>query len=293
MKNVRSFILGFLCAILIIALAAGVVAATFKDISIDIPELRLNGKINLNSPNVKVDGKTIVFQGGSYQLANGCNAPSGLIYVDSTGGRTTYLPIRKVSEAIGVSIDWDSSNNAVLITGGGSSTQPSEKTESSQSKSNSTSTYDLTTVQGLTDYINQEFGTMSTPLGDYTAKVSITENTSSVFPQDYEVRTECYFPWYDLKYSIKYTDEQKADAISKLRSYQENVYNIVSQYLPGKKLMGGYYLGYYEYPSLKVGYESTKVFYWRNFTDGITVSYSDSYITYFHWYNAFDDYVFD
>ena len=52
-------------------------------------------------------------------------------------------------------------------------------------------------------------------------------------------------------------------------------------------------LGYYEYPSLKVGYESTKVFYWRNFTDGITVSYSDSYITYFQWYNVFDDYVFD
>ena len=57
--------------------------------------------------------------------------------------------------------------------------------------------------------------------------------------------------------------------------------------------MGGYYLGYYKYPNTQVGYKSTRVFYWRNFTDGITVEYPDTSITYFHFYNIFDDYVFD
>lgn len=291
MKNIRAFVMGFLFAVLAIAFSIGAVAVSMGEISIDFPEFSVTGKISFKSPNVEVDGKTIVWQGGSYPLGNGCNAPSGLVYIDSTGGRTTYLPIRKVSEALGVSIDWDGVNNAVLITSGNSDIQSDNN--NFQAGEEISETYDLSTVDGLASYINQEMGTISTPFGDFKAKVTISENTSSMFPQDYEVRIECYFPWYDLKYSIKYTDEQKEEAILTLRAYQVDVYDLVSQYLPDKKLMGGYYLGYYKYPNTQVGYKSTRVFYWRNFTDGITVEYPDTSITYFHFYNIFDDYVFD
>ena len=281
MKNIRSFVMGFLCAVLIITLATGVFAVAVR------------GTLTTAGPSVKVDGTYVVFGSGTFTLGDGCEAPSSLSYRDEKGGGTTYLPIRKVCEALGVSIDWDSETNTVLITSSASNNQAANNSDNIQNKNDSNTSYDLSTTDGMADYINQEMGTISTPFGDFKAKVTISENTSSMFPQDYEVRTECYFPWYDLKYSIKYTDEQKEEAISKLRSYQVDVYDLVSQYLPDKKLMGGYYLGYYKYPNTKVGYEATRVFYWRNFTDGITVTYPDTSITYFHFYNVFDDYVFE
>lgn len=280
MKNIRSFIIGFLCAAVIFSLSAVAFAA-------------VKGTVKTSGPSVKVDGEYLVFGPGTFKLSNGCDAPSSLMYIDETGGGTTYVPLRSIFEELGISVSWDAEDYTVVL-----ETDKYGKNQTSAGTGNAEQPYtegkaSISSTGDLENYINKALGTISTPFGDYNAKVTITENTRSYFPQDYEVRTECYFPWYDLKYSIKYTDEQKAEAISILREYQEKVYDIASEYLPGKKISGGYYLGYYNYPNLKVDYESERVFSWQNFTDGIALNYDEAAITYFHWYNVYDDYVFD
>lgn len=279
MKNIRSFILGFLCAAILFSLSAVAFAAA-------------KGTVTTGGPSVKVDGEYLVFGPGTFKLSNGYDVPSSIMYFDETGGGTTYVPLRKIFEKLGISVSWDSENYTVVLESGQYNNQtPAETPRTEQPRTEETET--IASTGDLENYINKTLGTVSTPFGDYKAKVTIAENTRSYFPQDYEIRTECYFPWNDLKYSIQYTDEQKQEAISELRAYQEKVFDIASEYLPGKKLSGGYYLGYYEYPNLKVGYKSTKVFSWQNFTDGIALNYDEAEITYFHWYNIYDDYVFD
>ena len=60
MKNIRAFVMGFLFAVLVIAFSIGAVAVSMGEISIDFPEFSVTGKISFKSPNVEVDGKTIL-----------------------------------------------------------------------------------------------------------------------------------------------------------------------------------------------------------------------------------------
>ena len=48
-------------------------------------------------------------------LANGEKAPSSILYTDVAGGKTNYLPIRAISELLGISIDYDSATRTVLL----------------------------------------------------------------------------------------------------------------------------------------------------------------------------------
>ena len=104
--------------------------------------------------------------------------------------------------------------------------------------------------------------------------------------------------FFELKYSVEYTAEEKEGTIEALRAYQKGLYNIVSKYFPDKKMYGGYYLGSYKYPNLQVGYQSTQAFSWMNYTPdeymGIEDdAYYSSKITDFHWVSTYDNYVFE
>ena len=48
-------------------------------------------------------------------VANGEKAPSSILYTDVAGGKTNYLPIRAISELLGISIDYDSATRTVLL----------------------------------------------------------------------------------------------------------------------------------------------------------------------------------
>lgn len=273
MKNIRSFVMGFLCAVLIIALAAGVLAVAVR------------GTITTAGPSVKVDGTYAVFGPGTFRLDNGCDAPSSLSYRDEKGGGTTYIPLRKISEVLGVKVEWDQATQTVILTTG-----DGEKGSNQQGTIPDSSNK---TADGLEQFLNEKAGMISTPWGEFTATISVTKNLVNYNPYDYQIHVGCNFPFYSLKYSVEYTDEEKEQVINSLREYQYNLYTLAEQYFPDAKITGGFYSGYYKYENIKEGYTSTRVFSWCNYTDGVALNYDEASITYFHWNTTYDDYVFD
>ncbi len=64
-----------------------------------------------NSVKIKVDGVRAVRQNENFTTQSGTEVPCSLIYEG-----TTYLPVRKLAELLGVGIDYDSATGTVLIT---------------------------------------------------------------------------------------------------------------------------------------------------------------------------------
>ena len=151
-------------------------------------------------------------------------------------------------------------------------------------------------IDGFIRYLNQTYASVETPMGTEELSFDYHENTSSFWGYDYWIQTD----WkgvhpYDIQYSILYSDEQKAETIRILSDVQKLVARDVSVCLPGKKVEGGYYTGFYKYPSVKVGYGSTKFLSWNNYSDSSPYgygSYYDTYLDAFHWTPETDDYDF-
>lgn len=89
----KKFLSGVLCATLVFSLA--------------ISALAISGNVSFNLSAIKFDGQVISKAGEGYTLSNGCVAPASITYTDEKGGGTTYLPVRRIGELAGVTIDWD------------------------------------------------------------------------------------------------------------------------------------------------------------------------------------------
>lgn len=89
----KKFLSGVLCATLVFSLA--------------ISALAIPGNVSFNLSAIKFDGVVISEAGDGYTLSNGCVAPASITYTDEKGGGTTYLPVRRIGELTGVTIDWD------------------------------------------------------------------------------------------------------------------------------------------------------------------------------------------
>ena len=68
--------------------------------------------VDMNLFRIKIGGKTIVEWGETYTLADGRENPTSLIYND-----TTYLPLRKIGEALGKEVLWNDVSRTITITG--------------------------------------------------------------------------------------------------------------------------------------------------------------------------------
>ena len=101
MKRIQGFVLGVLATVLVVSLTTTALAA--------------GGYISFNRVNIRHNGTQIGAAGEDYVLDNGCVAPYSLSYTDEKGGNTTYLPVRKVSELLGVNISWDGTTKTVTI----------------------------------------------------------------------------------------------------------------------------------------------------------------------------------
>ena len=84
--------------------------------------LAASGKVSYNFANVALDGETKITAGADITAANGQKVPGTILFTDSAGGKTNYLPIRAVSELLGVEIGYDSATKTVLLGG-----QPAEE----------------------------------------------------------------------------------------------------------------------------------------------------------------------
>lgn len=97
----KKFLIGFLAASALFVLTGAA--------------LVMSGTVEFSTVNVEVNGQRVGNVGETYTLGNGEQAPYSISYKDAKGGATTYLPVRKISELLGVDIQWDGANNAVQV----------------------------------------------------------------------------------------------------------------------------------------------------------------------------------
>ena len=102
MKTRRSaFLSGCLTTLLLLALGTSVLAAS--------------GQISFNVCGVAVDGETEITAGSTVTASNGQQIPSSILYTDATGGGTNYLPLRTISELLGVEVGYDAATKTAYI----------------------------------------------------------------------------------------------------------------------------------------------------------------------------------
>lgn len=101
MKRIPTFVAGMLTAAVIGALGVGALAAS--------------GAVTFNASNLQLNGQQISAKGENYTLANGQQVPASITYTDETGGGTTYLPVRRISELLGVETGWDGATGSVTV----------------------------------------------------------------------------------------------------------------------------------------------------------------------------------
>ena len=92
--------------------------------------LAASGKVSYNFSNVSLDGTRKITAGQDITAANGQKVPGTILYTDAAGGKTNYLPIRTVSELLGVEIGYDSASKTILL-----GRQPAAKEAASASAS--------------------------------------------------------------------------------------------------------------------------------------------------------------
>ena len=104
MKKTRHFASFLSGAVAALALAACLTTA-----------LAASGKVSYNFANVSLDGAKKITAGQDITAANGQKIPGTILYTDAAGGKTNYLPIRTVSELLGVEIGYDSASKTILL----------------------------------------------------------------------------------------------------------------------------------------------------------------------------------
>lgn len=88
----------------------GIMLTSIFFTSIQANSVMKNISVALNHINLNINDKKIATSGESYRLSNGNVVPYSILYKG-----TTYLPIRKASEILGKTVDWDIINNTANI----------------------------------------------------------------------------------------------------------------------------------------------------------------------------------
>jgi hypothetical protein len=101
MKRIPTFVAGMLTAAVIGGLGVGALAAS--------------GTVTFNVSNLQLNGQQISAKGENYTLASGQQVPASITYTDETGGGTTYLPVRRIAELLGVDTGWDNATGSVTV----------------------------------------------------------------------------------------------------------------------------------------------------------------------------------
>ena len=100
-RRVLSFLAGAAAALALTALTATALAAS--------------GQVQFNFAGVALNGETKIAAGSDIIAPNGRQIPGSILYVDEAGGKTNYLPIRTISELLGVEVGYDSATRTVLL----------------------------------------------------------------------------------------------------------------------------------------------------------------------------------
>jgi hypothetical protein len=99
-KHIMSFVSGIITTLLVISLINPAFASTVtKQI-----------EATLNSINITIDSKKVASIGESYTLSNGKTTATSIVF-----NNTTYVPIRKVAEILGLNVGWDEGTSTASI----------------------------------------------------------------------------------------------------------------------------------------------------------------------------------
>ena len=89
--------------------------STLLVLALGTTALAASGKVTFSFSNIALNGETKIAAGSNITVANGQKVPGSILYVDEAGGKTNYLPIRAISELLGVDIDYDSATKTVHL----------------------------------------------------------------------------------------------------------------------------------------------------------------------------------
>ena len=103
-KRLPAFLAGALSALLVTALGTTALAAS--------------GKLSYNFANVSVNGERAITAGADLAVGEGKHIPGSILYIDETGGKTNYLPVRTIAELLGAEVGYDSATKTVLLSTG-------------------------------------------------------------------------------------------------------------------------------------------------------------------------------
>ncbi|WP_312648579.1 stalk domain-containing protein [Aminipila sp.] len=106
-KQFKGFILGFIFACLLV---------------VPTTALADNIQAQFNAVNITVDGNSAVKQGENYQLTDGSTVPFSISYKG-----TTYIPIRKISELLGIGITYDNASKTVQVASNSNAAKAQDK----------------------------------------------------------------------------------------------------------------------------------------------------------------------
>lgn len=145
----------------------------------------------------------------------------------------------------------------------------------------------------LTQYLQDNYGSLNTIIGTTQFTFDVDENSITIFPWDYWIRVRYEYSFFDgAMLSNKYTSQEKNTLKQQLKSHQEKLAKDIISKMPDKKFYGGYYDSYYKYPNLKMDLQTTYYYSWTNYNEPDYLSkdkYSDTKPSTFRWYDLIDD----
>lgn len=132
----------------------------------------------------------------------------------------------------------------------------------------------IETHSELESYLNKNFKTLTTKIGTMDGLTfEVVHNEPNYWDnQDFEVRIESTI-WFEevqasLGYALVYADflpyEDRIQAVVDVLNYQKEIVEIAEAAFPGQKFEVKFYTWGYEYPNIKVGFNSETQMCWRN-----------------------------
>lgn len=213
---------------------------------------------------------------------------------------SSYVPLKVVSESLGANVVWDGVSRTITITSIATATPtpipvatvaPTPAPTPSPAPTPLAATSD--SAAGLRKYLESNYSTLKTSIGDTKLNFSIIENNKTLSPYDYWIMVGFDLSFYnDLQYGNKITDAQRSVVKAELKSFIETMGKDIMVIAPTKKIYSNYYYSWYKYPSIKEGFTSIKFDTWQNYTDPSYTStnvYEDAKVSIFRWNDFTDD----
>ena len=92
----KKSLLPFVCGVMVTLVGVGTAAATTGFV----------GELRFNTANFVINHETVFASGENLTTEAGAEIPASIFYVDENGGGTNYLPLRAITQELGLPVEW-------------------------------------------------------------------------------------------------------------------------------------------------------------------------------------------